>query len=709
MAWMSKAGLGGAWLGLVRHGKENDRLGWAVSGEACRSVVRSGKDNERKCMLHIDLETRSPVNLPKVGIDVYFEHPDTDVLCAAWCIGDGPIELWLPSMTCPDAIKNYTGTIHAHNAAFELTAWEKILAPRYGWPPMQLERFRCSMAAAYSMSLPGSLENAAIALGLDAKKDAEGRRIMLQLSQPRTLDPLTWWEDLEKLERLYEYCMQDTRVERELSNKLVTLSDAEQALWCLDMRINRRGIHFDREAVVAAQAMADSEKKRLDGEMQHLTNGYVGSCGAHASLVEWIQLHGVKIDGVAKPDVLDALSGDLPAPVRAALLLRQEAAKSSVAKLRSMLNAASADDRIRHMLQYHGAATGRWAGRRVQLHNLPRPTLAQPYIEACIHLIKAGKRDDIELFYGRPLDVIASCLRGMLDAAPGKVLMAVDFSNIEGRVLAWLAGEEWKLDAFRAYDRGEGPDIYKLAYSRSFNVPAESVTKDERQVGKVQELALGYQGWVGAFQTMAKGSNVVISDERAAEIAGAWRTAHPATRKYWGELEAAAIMAVRNPDVPQRVGPDGRASTFLRVGNFLWLHLPSGRCLCYPYPEVILKTRTFTKEDGSTYTKSNDALQYVGQSSITNKWGPVDTYGGSLAENITQAVSRDILAEALVRVGAIYDDIVLHVHDEVVIELDGTEIPEVLEHFENLVAESPTWAAGLPIAAEGWRGKRYRK
>lgn len=650
------------------------------------------------------------VDLPKAGIHNYATHPTTDAWCMAFAFGDEPVDIMSTGLLKRGVRKHVEagGLVVAHNAQFEFMIWNHIMVPRYGWPPLKLSQMRCTMAAAYSMSLPGALNNLAIALGLQERKDAEGYRIMLQMSRPRSEDPLVWWEDLEKRERLFAYCCQDVEVERAAHKLLVTLSDSEQKLWELDQQINMRGIHFDRVAVEAAKTMADSEQKRLNAEMQTLTNNYVGTCNSTAALCEWVQLHGVKVDGVAKADVLESLAGDLPAPVRSALLLRQEAAKSSVAKLRTILTAASADDRIRFMLQYHGAATGRWAGRRVQLHNLPRPTLEQRDIESCIELIKAGKRDDIEMFYGRPLDVIASCLRGMLDAAPGKVLMAADFSNIEGRVLAWLAGEEWKLDAFRAYDAGNGPDIYNLAYARSFNVPAESVTKDERQVGKVQELALGYQGWVGAFQTMAANYNVKIGDERAAEIAAAWRTAHPATRRYWTELEGAAIAAVRNPGTPQPTGLMGRQSTFLRVDEFLWLKLPSGRCLCYPYPEVVLKTRTFTKDDGSEYTKTSDALQYVGQDSVTNKWGPVDTYGGSLAENITQAVSRDILAEALVRTDAGGGQIVLHVHDEIVVEMDERK-PDLLKHFETLVAASPAWATGLPISAEGWRGKRYRK
>ena len=642
--------------------------------------------------------------MPKVGIDNYATDPTTDVWCMAWAIGDmAPVVGIDRTHTINGRVADHVesgGLVVAHNAQFEFMIWNNIMVPRYGWPPLQLSQVRCTMAAAYSMALPGALDNLAVALGLDYRKDSEGRRVMLQLSQPRSTDPLVWWDDPAKLARLYEYCKQDVIVEREAHKHLVALSDSEQQLWQLDQRINMRGVHFDRAAVTAAKHMADAEKRRLDTNMQALTGGYVGTCNSHAALCEWIQLQGVPIDGVAKPEVLDALSGELPASVRAALLLRQEAAKSSTAKLKSMLAAASADDRIRFMLQFHGASTGRWAGRRVQLHNMPRPVLEQADIEQCIALVSEGRRDEVDMLYGRPLDVIASSLRGMIDAAPGTDLMAADFANIEGRVLAWLAGEEWKLQAFRDYDAGHGPDIYKLTYARSFNVPIEGVSKDDRQVGKVEELALGYQGWVGAFQTMARAYNVEVSDERAAEIAKSWRAAHPAIRAYWPALEDAAIAATRNPDRTYAVG----RVAFRRHEQFLWLQLPSGRVLCYPYPEVILKTRTF--DDGSQVTR--DALTYIGEDSTTHKWGTIDTYGGKLAENITQAVSRDILAEAMLRLDALGAQIVLHVHDEVVIEISGIN-PLTAQKFGQIVAESPTWAAGLPIATAAWRGKRYRK
>jgi DNA polymerase len=659
--------------------------------------------------LHLDLETRSSVELQTAGIDNYAKDPTTGVWCAAFAFDDEPVRVEAGGIL-PRSIRQHVeagGMVCAHNANFEYMIWNHLLVPRHGWPVLGLEQMVCTMAQAYAMSLPGGLDEAAHALGLPFRKDNEGYRIMLQLAKPRERDPLTWWDDPIKLERLFDYCAQDVVVERALHKLMSALSPAEAALWRLDQRINARGVYFDRAAVEAAKAVADAEKDRLNAELATLTGDYVGTCNSHKALAEWIQAQGVPIEGVAKSDVLDALACKfdiLPEPVEKALRIRQEAAKSSTAKLKSMLKCASADDRLRFTMQYHAAGTGRWGGRRVQPHNFPRPKLDHLAVEHVIELLKAGRRDDIEFLYGPVLDVIASCLRGMLCAAPGNDLMAADFANIEGRVLAWLAGEQWKLDAFRAYDAKTGPDIYKLTFARSFDKEVASVTDNERQIGKVEELALGYQGWVGAFQTMAKGYNVDISDERAAEIAAAWRRAHPATRAYWAALEAAAIGAVRSPDRVYSVGLPGRSVDFMQHGDFLWLRLPSGRVLCYPYPRVILKTREF--EDGTTSTK--DAVIYYGTDSATKRWRQIDTYGGYWAENITQAVARDFLAEAMTRLDGYGANIVLHVHDEVVVELPESN-PLDRKRFEQIIAQLPTWASDLPITAKAWRGKRYRK
>lgn len=323
----------------------------------------------------------------------------------------------------------------------------------------------------------------------------------------------------------------------------------------------------------------------------------------------------------------------------------------------------------------------------------------------------AQTAEALDMMFGSPLDVISQCLRSMLSAAPGNVLYAADFANIEGRVLAWLADEKWKLQAFRDYDtilgtdaKGKpirkGPDLYLVTAAGILGKTIGEVTEEERQgSGKVPELACGFQGGVGAFQNMAKIYGVKYTDDRANAIKEAWREKHPRIRSYWGDVEAAALDAVMHPGQKVKAGPAGREVAYRINGSFLWCRLPSGRVLCYPYPKL--------KAKETPWGEMRDAVHYMAVNSTTNKWEETDTYGGKLVENVTQAVARDLLAQAMLRVEAAGYPIVLHVHDEIVAEVpEGTGD---LKTYEALCAEVPSWAAGLPIATAGWTGRRYRK
>jgi len=668
-------------------------------------------------IIHGDFETRSEVDLKEVGLDVYARHPSTDVWCFGWAREDESPHIWFPTKHYDDLWEGGLEgiTIVAHNAPFELAIWNHICVPRYGWPPLRPEQTRCTMAMAYAMALPGSLENASAALGLTQQKDMAGHRLMMQMSRPRAIEPdgtVVWWDDFDKQMQLAEYCKQDVRTEQALCKRLLQLSPSEQALWELDYKINQRGIYIDRTAVTTAMWVVKKEVERLNGEMQKATNGEVCAATEVATMTKWIQSRGVPIEGLAKADVIDALKLDyVPEDVRKALLIRQEAGQTSTAKLHTMVTCLNEDHRARGLLQYHAAGTGRWGGRRIQVQNLPRPSIPHETIEQVIDVLTRASIDEahetITACFDRPMTVISDCLRGMICAAPGHELMAADFANIEGRVLAWLAGEQWKLDAFTAYDQKKGPDIYKLGYAKSFRIPVEEVTKDQRFIGKVQELALGYQGGVGAFQTMARGYGVVVSDTLADEIKTAWREAHPKIVAYWYDLEDAAKQAVTNPgrqfSAPYAYAevPDSRKCSFLVKGSFLFCKLPSGRVLTYPYPKL--------KPIPTPWGEDKEQVHYMSVDGKTKKWQETHTYGGKLAENVTQAVSRDILADAMLRVEAHGHPIVMHVHDEIVAEVSDVQPAGLLTVFEEIIARVPQWASGLPIAVEGWKGKRYRK
>jgi DNA polymerase len=528
---------------------------------------------------------------------------------------------------------------------------------------------------------------------------------MMQMCRPKTEIPLTWWDSPEYIARLCLYCLQDVRVEQAVCARLLALSPAEQNLWALDQEINGRGVHIDTATIVKALEIVTKEQARLVKQIREVTKGAVGSPSMIAAIEIWCGTQGVPCDGLAKQDILDLLVQPLPDQVREVLVIRQEFAKTSTAKLNSMLKARGADDRVRGTMQFHGAGTGRWAGRRIQPHNMPRPQMTPEEILDVIHTINKDSPDmairRIETLHGPAISCVADCLRAMICAAPGHELVIADYKNIEGRTLAWLAGEEWKLQVYRDFDNGIGPDVYKQTYAKSFNVSVEHVTKTQRQIGKIEELALGYQGGVGAFKKMAFTHGVKIEDSDADLIKNLWRDAHPRIRQYWYDLERAACDAVRYPGEVFGAGAAGRIVRYTVSGSFLFCQLPSGRVLCYCYP--VLKDRMMPWGDLKL------ALHYKCVDSLTNKWTDTHTYGGKLSENVTQAVSRDILAEAIVRCEAREFPIVLHVHDEVIVEMEATRAQFMENKIYQAIGEQPSWADGLPIAIETYRGVRYNK
>ena len=662
--------------------------------------------------LTIDFGTRSPADSEACGVAAYAEHPSTEVIClAVKPLGQKPVIWFSPDFRFPNCpawvtlpiIDDATlrlmiaeaDIIEAHDMYFEFNIW-KYTMPRYGFTSMlPLQKLCCSAAKAASCGFPRSLEDACNVLGVAQRKDTEGAALMKMLCAPRTptkdeqiADPdwrkhYFWNGTPEDFAREGMYCMQDVRAEEALSDALPDLNRSEQRIWQMDLVINDRGLRLDARSVEALKVCTDVEYWRLAREYEKITG--IDSPNKLGALLEYLRGHGVEADSASEKAIGDLLKTNLAPDIRRALELRQSCARSSTKKLLPMSFARNEDGRVRGSLLYHGAVTGRWTGKVLQPHNFPRGGLeSDERVEACIAAFNKGDLDLIRRKYGDVMTAATSCLRGMIIPAPGHDFIGADFSSIEARVRAWLAGEETALAVYR-----EGRDPYKVNAAQIYGVPYDDVSNDQRRVGKVAELAFGYQGGVGSLSWWSTKYEIELSEEESKIIVEQWRWAHPMTKKLWSELDRSAKEAVLHPG---EVGAY-RGIAFRYDGQLLQMRIPSGRTLCYPAPKI----EKVMKDWGST-----EVIRY-----LDNIGAQKELYGGKLTENLTQAVARDLLANAIFNVEAHGYPVVLHVHDELV-----AEVPEgfgSIEELCELMCRLPSWADGLPLKAEGWRGKRYRK
>ena len=641
--------------------------------------------------------------------------------------------------------------IEAHNAEFERAMWQNCFSRKYGVPMLPLDKLRCSLAKASYHSLPRGLGELCKALGVEVQKDDVGAAIMRKMCRPKKLvraewkgleaqtgldwkqlkemqaalyealslgfgkaervwndldasfvDPnalIHWHEDPDDILALCRYCLQDVEAEHAASKALADLPARELRVWQMDQEINARGLNTDTELAHKMVAMVEQHTADLLDDLATITNGEVQSprqtakfkAHVNKSLPDDLQLADVKASSVLAALKDPRVQGE----ARRLLEIRRSLALSSVAKYEAILNRASMDGRVRGSILYHGAGTGRFSGRGIQPHNFPRGKFKDP--EPAIEMVLMDDVEGVKAYWGDPMAVASTCLRGVLTPGEGKEFTCADYSNIEGRGVAWLAGEEWKVESFRAYDKGEGEDNYKLAYSRAFNIPVESVTSDNRQIGKVMELACGYQGGVGAFQSMAAVYGVKVPDDQADELVKLWRRAHPMVVALWYSLEEAALMAVAHP---------GKAYSYRSIayklsqdGRFLLCRLPSGRLLHYPFPAL--------EEAEMPWGETKRVVTYMATDSQTGKFVKSKGYGGLFTENCVQALSRDVMVEGMFRVEEHGYPVVLTVHDEVLSEHPVGH--GSVEEFGHLLSVVPSWADGLPVAAAGWRGTRYRK
>lgn len=697
--------------------------------------------------LFLDTETYSEVPI-SYGTHRYAEK--AEVMLVAWAIDDGPVGVidLTTRRSADDVIQpliDNCDRVVIHNSHFDRTVLRAVGVD------LPTSRVVDTMVLALAHSLPGSLGKLCDVLNvpMDKAKDKDGKRLIHKFCKPlprrgsKGLHRATRETHPEEWARFVEYARLDIEAMRAVYKRIPkwNWTAAERELWLLDQKINDRGVEIDLELVEAAIAAVDQEQAALAEQTQDLTLGIVGAATQRDAVIQYIaQVFDVELADLRGATVERLLEDDRLHPdMRDLLAVRLKASTTSTAKYKALQKATSSDGRLRGTLQFCGASrTGRWAGRLFQPQNLPRPNLKGDVIEGGIQLLKAGAA---ELATGNVMELTSNAIRGCIVAPPGKKLVIADLSNIEGRVLAWLAGEEWKLEAFRQFDQGVGHDLYKLAYARTFRVAPEDVTKGQRQVGKVLELAMGYEGGVGAFLTFAAAYGIDLDDMAAKArpslgagliseagkawewmqeqkrptfglseytwvaidaIKRAWRYAHPAIAGrmhddgdfrgrvpgLWGKLQNAVIDAIGSPGREFKAGPH---LTVIRNGAWLKIILPSGRALSYPAVRV---------EDGK--------ITYTGVNQYTRQWGRLGTYGGKLVENVTQAVARDVLAAGMRNAEQAGYAIALTVHDEIISEAPD-EWPYNAKNLARWMALNPGWAEGLPLAAAGFQTYRYKK
>lgn len=641
--------------------------------------------------LNIDIETYSSVDLIKSGVYKYVESEDFEILLFAYSFDDGPVEVveWgteLMPLTVVYALKDPSILKTAFNANFERTCITKYLNI-----DLPVNQWECSLSKAAMLGLPLSLDAAAKALKLTTKKDAAGKALIKYFSVPckptivnggRTRNMPQHGPD--KWQQFKEYCRQDVIVEKAIRDKIAffDIPAEEKRLWCLDQKINDNGVLLDPVLVKNSISIDATLKEKLTAEAIELTG--LNNPNSAAQLKEWLSREmDEEITTLRKDDVPTLLASTSCEIVTKVLKIRQEMSKTSVKKYIAMSKGIGEDNRVRGLLQYYGAnRTGRWAGRLVQVQNLPRNEMKS--LDLARNLVRDNDLDTLELLYDSVPDTLSQLIRTAFVAPAGKKFVIADFSAIEARVIAWLAGEQWRLDVFKTHGK-----IYEASASQMFKIPLENITKDLRQKGKVSELALGYQGGPNALITMGA-LKMGLKEEELPALVKMWRNANRKIVEYWQTVNEAAIHAVETGCMI-KIKP---GLTFYAKKGILFIELPCGRVLSYINAKL---------KDG----KFGPTLTYEGMDQTTKQWRTQDTYGGKLVENITQAIARDCLATAMLRVDSAGYSIVMHVHDEIVIEIEDEN--DCIAGINIIMAEPISWAKGLLLKAESYESKYYKK
>lgn len=674
--------------------------------------------------VYVDKETSSECDLMKSNASVYSNHPSTEILCAVFISEDGQV------LEVTDFKKSRPLIEHmikdkllvAHNSIFEQLMWNNILVKKFGYSIRPISSWRCTRAKLQAHSLPASLEKGAEALNLLQQKDMGGKKLMLKMCKPG--GP----RDEASMKSLISYCKQDVITTIAIDKAIPDLSSFEQKVWELDQEINHRGIRADKPLIKEIIGLVDDEKQRLTSRFEYLVQGQVSSPRSSVGLKKFLQAENFDIRAVDAKEVKKLLAAkDLPEDTREILQIRQTLAKSSTAKYGKILDCLDSDERVRETLVYHGAGTGRWTGQGAQFHNLPRPMKGFD-VEYALGSLETADTSWAAA-YGSINITASSLVRSVLIPGKTKTFIGGDYAGIEARITPWIAGQESTLDIFR---RNE--DIYLKEASNIYGRNIVETDKEERQVGKCAVLGLGYQGGIAAFHKMCTIYSVSLDpiaqqiirtaspeelDKAAFVYSGylkdvlksesehfnkdegmcadiikqRWRANNPKIVEFWSVINSVAVDTVKTGIRFRYLSID-----WIVEKDFLYCILPSGRKMAYYKPKV----ESLTNKFGVT----KETLTYIGIDQTTKQLFRERTYGGKLTENIVQAIARDVMVEGMFNIKNYGLDIVLTVHDEILSEgEEQTDLREIEECFTRPIK----WAPGLPLAAEVWKGPRYRK
>ena len=632
----------------------------------------------------IDFETRSNIDLPDRGLDVYANDPSTEVLCIAYGTKAESVLVQPPELMKYSELMQHVlagGKIAAWNAAFEYAIWNCVCVPKYGWPPLKLEQCIDTMAMSAACNAPQSLEDAAMFFDSTYKKDPIGKKLIQKLCKPHKGE---FNNDPELLKQLFEYCRTDVKTEIALQGHLRPLSAIEQEIWCATLRVNLLGVPIASYEVENAVTAVKNAQKELDDECLAVT-GYKPS--ERAKLLNWLNERGANMTDLTSDSVSKMLQcSNLDEKIRRVLELRRDGSQTSTAKYAKMLD-IQRGDRIRNTLVYHGASTGRWASRGgLNLQNIARPTISDEQIEKAIPSVFGMGRGT--------MDELSSLVRAAIKAPDGKLLMSVDFSSIENRVSSWLAGQTDKVQMFTV-----GLDEYKVFASEAlYRVPYDEVTKDQRQIAKSAVLGCCFGQGAKGLVKYADGMGVKMTEAQAKNAVDSYRAAYPKVKNLWAACESAAIDAIQDPGVAKAANSKIKLKV---IRNALWMQLPSGRLLCWQRPEVGMVMTPWAQE--------RLGITVHNQSTYTRIWGRNQLIGSSVFQSAVQSIARDLLAEGLLRLQNAGYEVVNLVHDEFILIVDEVDAEEKLKHVIELVTTPPAWAQDLPLAAEGWVKKRYGK